>query len=79
MMPAPLRLFTLYWNPRDYPGRFVVRGFTIAGAAAAPDEVPIYVGVFLEAARRAILAELPGAVRLERSPEDEAQILEVWL
>jgi len=60
-----LRTFSIYENPTDYPGRFVVRGWTSTASSLAPD-----------AARAAIPAEL---VCEPRAPGDDAVIVEVWL
>jgi len=78
-MTATLRLYTVYWNPRDYPNRDVVRGFTIYGGSVVADVDALYIGETLSGGRHAILRALPGAVRLNRNMQDEAQILEVWL
>lgn len=80
-MVAPkklLRMWTVYRNPSDYPGKFVVReSVTIPIPPYLMfDPEPLVVCDSLEEAR----AALPqGAFNLGRNPGDEPQIAEVWL
>lgn len=79
--PAPLYLWVIYEDPRDYPNRFVVRrwvcGFgSIALKQATPDPEPTAVVFTLEQARAAIPA---GAVNLGRYANDDPAIREVWM
>lgn len=71
-----LELFTVYGNPRDYPGAFVVRRWTIGRHGRAADVQPHAVERTLEAAR----ASLPdGLYCLGREPGDDPAIVEVWI
>lgn len=72
-------IFTVYENPRDYPGKFVVRRSFVGGgsAKALPDPDPLIVADSLEAARGAIPRST--VTRWDRHPEDEPQIIEAWL
>lgn len=74
-----LRLFTVYEDPKDYPGQIVVRGFTIQQHDVRPDKEALYVGPDIMAAREKIIEVHPGAYRLNRQPGDEPQIVEVWI
>lgn len=71
MGPDVLPIYTVYFDTKDYPGRYVVRLFatdkptTWARSAETLDEV------------RALIP--PGLVRLLRHPDDEPTIVEVWL
>lgn len=71
-----LRSFAIYQNPTDYPGRFVVRGWTWTASSLAPDAEPTAVVDTLDAARAAIPA---GLVCEPRAPGDDPVIVEVWL
>lgn len=74
---APLRIFTIYSNPADYPGSFVVRALAIvAGGETRLDAEPLAVTKTLDEARAAVP---DGLWRFVRSPEDEPQIVESWL
>lgn len=71
-----MELYVVYFNPLDFPGKYVIRK-QIAGretVLAAPE--PLIVGSSLDEVR----AALPdGLTRLDRSPSDVASIVEVWL
>ena len=66
-----LEIFTVYFNPLDYPGLYVVRVFWNATPTVYGWTAPT-----LEEVR----ARLPrGLVCLPREPGDEPQIVECWL
>lgn len=70
-----LDMYVVYERPRDFPNSFVVRHWIIDGKGGKPTDW-LVVGKTLDQVRQAI----PGyCVRLERSPEDEPQIVESWL
>lgn len=73
----PLEIFTIYVNPKDYPGKFVVRRWSIVrgNPKPVPDAQPWAVTDSLAAARAALP---PALYRLERQPGDQPQILETW-
>lgn len=73
-----MMVYTIYRNPRDYPGKIVVRAHRYVPPLGAAAE-PLYIGENLEAARRAIQAQMPGAVMLARDQQDDAAIVENWL
>jgi hypothetical protein len=68
-----LRIFVVYKNPRDYPGRYVVRQYAIGHTVGS---AWCFVADSLEAARTAIP---PDRCRLERMPEDDPVIVETWI
>jgi hypothetical protein len=72
-----LKTYTIYQNPLDYPGKFVVRAWLII--AGFPEPVPAETqGVTdsLEQARACIPAEM---ARIDRSPGDDLAIVETWV
>ena len=68
--------FTLYHNPHDYPGKFVVRRWWVGKGQVKPDDDWFYLGETLEEVR----AKIPTrCVRFMRDPNDEPQIVEFWI
>ena len=72
------KIYTIYKNPTDYPGLFVVREFIVSRANAKPYVMPrpLAVTKHLELARAAVPM---GAVCLGRNESDEPQIVESWI
>ena len=71
-----LHMFTIYENPRDYPGRFVVRESVVnADSSIVVSDNPVAIVHSLEDARAAVP---PGLVMLTCSPEDDPVVVEVW-
>lgn len=67
-------MWVIYENPRDFPGKWVVRRWV----GLAPDKDAAAVADSLESARSAV----PGIAfrdRIERMPGDDPAIVEVWL
>ena len=73
-----LRSYTIYRSPGDWPGKYVVRRFSISAEHPdpVPDPVPLAVVDTLEQAREAIPL---GLVNIHRYLEDEPQIVETWI
>jgi hypothetical protein len=72
-----LTIYTIYDNPLDYPGYFVVRKWKIVGYVATPIRDGILgISKTLEGARK-LLPE--GCALLPRDESDEPQIVESWL
>lgn len=69
-------IFTVYENPRDYPGQFVVRRWREMAGAFKADPVLLYVGPSLDDARAALPA---GLHCVGRKPGDDMAILESWM
>ena len=73
---AGMRLFTVYRNTKDYPGKIVVRGCVTEANLITHDTEPTYVGDSMDEAR----ASIPeGLHRCPRMLGDDPVIVEVWL
>lgn len=71
-----LLIWTVYNNPSDYPGKYVVRWFCLAGDGAYTAAQPTIITDTLEEAR----AALPqGLHRLGRGTNDDHTIVETWV
>lgn len=69
--------YAIYFNPKDFPGQYVVRAFlTTEGPDPIPFVKPAYVGDSLEDAR-AVIPQ--GRVHFPRFPQDPPSVVEVWL
>lgn len=80
-MSDVLYTWTVYEDPSDYPGKYVVRRFTIhrpdeADRVIVEDPEPMIVTDLLDKAREVIPA---GAYCLGRHPDDDPAIYEVWV
>lgn len=73
---SELVLWVVYERPSDAPRSWVVRRHIASAAGVEIDPVPVAIAPSLEAARFAIP---PGLHRIERDPEDDPQIAEVWV
>lgn len=74
-MTEGLHLFTIYRNPSDYPGCFVVRESIVEPMRTVMREPPRAVVLSLEEAR----ARVPrGLICMTRADEDDPVIVEVW-
>lgn len=67
-----LETFVIYENPRDYPGKFVVRKWQ----GLEPDIAPLTVCESLEIARSFVP---PDKFNLGRHKNDDPAIREVWI
>lgn len=76
MRSMGLDLYVVYRNPREFPGQFVIRRQTADRGSVTIDPQPTAVGPTLDA----VLSMLPpGLTRLERDPNDDPCVVEVWL
>lgn len=75
MPGTAMTMFTIFWNPLDYPGLYVVREFFIKPGEVVPGVLRT-IAKTLEEARAAVP---PGLVRILRDPNDEVQIVETWV
>ncbi len=70
-----LELYVVYRNPSDFPGQYVVRRQTAGPGVILKDARPLAIGDLTQ-----VRAALPtGLVRLERDPNDDPCIFEVWV
>lgn len=70
-----LTLWTVYWNPSDYPGKYVLRGWDVGFDQSGPRQECV-VSDSLEEVRAALP---PGLARLAPSEVDDRTIVEVWI
>jgi hypothetical protein len=72
-----LTIWTIYFNPKDFPGRWVTRNFLIVRGTPAPVAGNnIFLSDSLQAARSVIPDDM---TCLGRQDEDEPQIVESWI
>lgn len=71
-----LKMFVIYQNPRDYPGKYVVRAWDIGSATISPEMEPRHVSDSIEGARDSLP---PGLMKLDRAPFDDEVIVETWI
>lgn len=70
-----LNLYVIYENPKDFPGKFVVRRHAVMAGQSVPDKQGIVCNTLKEA--RSMVPS--GLVNLHRFPEDDPVIKEVWV
>lgn len=76
MSEEPLRMWTVYDHPTDYPDVYVARLFEVTASGAKPTSIMLH-SEELSGIRAAMMAN--GLTRLQRSEDDDAKIVEVWL
>lgn len=71
-----IRIYTIYCDPRDHPGKWVLRGCSV-GPGVTHDAMPICVADSLEEAR----ANVPPQAdcNMGRHVADDPVIHEVWI
>ncbi|MHB9044371.1 MAG: hypothetical protein ACYC35_00375 [Pirellulales bacterium] len=69
-------LYVVYHNPLDFPGKYVIRRQTAGRGVITIAAEPLAIGLGINQVRAALPA---GLVRLERAPEDDPCIVEVWI
>jgi hypothetical protein len=74
-MGEPLRVWTVYDHPSDFPDCFVARLALVSDAGVVPTQETLTAATLEELRRR-----LPcGLFRFNRDPADHPVIVEVWL
>lgn len=78
---AALRMVVVYRNPRDYPGMFVARVWTIGSGRFEADTEPLWVDCDLGRVRERVDDFFGGTKphRLDPDPTDDRAIYEVWI
>ena len=71
-MTAPLVIWTVYFNPKDAPGMYVIRKFL-----NDKPTLEAYQGSDVEAIREWFRKQ--GLICIPRSPSDDPVIVECWL
>lgn len=71
-----LDFYVVFRNPSDFPGQYVIRRQRAGPGTITKDATPLAVGPTLAVVRAALP---PGLTRLERDPNDDPSILEVWV
>lgn len=78
-LAGDLVVYCVYFSPLDYPGKWVVRKWTVTDHnTVVAGEQPLVVADDIEAARLAIAKVMPGAFRLKRHDYDDPRIWETW-
>ena len=76
-----ITLWNIYYNPSDFPGKYVVRRYySVLEGEKGVSQVDLHADVFdtLEQARE-FLPKNQGLVNLGRNPNDDPVIVEVWV
>lgn len=69
-------LYVVYHDPSDFRDQYVVRRQTAGPGVVTAAPEPLAVGPDLDQVRAALPA---GLTRLERDPDDDPCILEIWV
>lgn len=77
MKTDALAMWTVYDHPSDYPDKYVARLFLV-GRGGTEATASIIIAPSLEVLRKTLLVDM-GLHRLDRSPGDDANIVETWL
>ena len=73
--PEGLVVYVVYKDPKDFPGKYVVRSQKAWVGVVLVMSLPIYVGDSIDGARAVIPK---GLYRLDRSRHDDPSIVESW-
>ena len=75
MNPDTLKIWVVFRNPTDFPGKFVLRVQEILPGGHVYMRPEVWLRDSLEALRECVP---PGLYRQDRQREDPEQIVEVW-
>jgi hypothetical protein len=75
-MSKPLRMWTVYERPSDYPENYVARLFEVDAVGSHATE-NIVIAPDLEFLRALMIGM--GLVKMVRDPKDDPVIVEVWI
>jgi hypothetical protein len=78
-MPQPdgLEIWTVCFNPSDFPGKYTCRRSTVMGKGETKVDPDCYVAERLITIRREMMRR--GLLRMPRNEEDDPVIVECWL
>lgn len=71
-----LQMYVIYNRPLDYPGNVVLRRWIVNSLGGLPDPEPVILTGSVAEARTHVPV---GLVNIGRQPDDEDQIVEVWV
>jgi hypothetical protein len=71
-------MWRLYKHPKDYPGEYVARKFLITEEFYGPSNETIS-SRSLRDVRSVLRSLYRGLIQLKRLPDDEPEIVELWL
>ena len=74
-----LELWTIFFDPSDFPGKYVVRKFYVERGEPAPAVVPDDTVIVTDTLAEARANVPQGTVNLGRYAEDDSKILETWV
>jgi hypothetical protein len=78
--PTPTFKFaTLFWNLPAYPGRYLVRGFSVEGGLIVPDRLAAVITSSFEDAQSAARDLSTGKYHLARHIRDQKHVVETWV
>jgi hypothetical protein len=75
-MSESLAMWTVYDHPRDHPDHFVARLAFVSGTGGLVMTETTITAATLEQLRGLLP---PGLCRIARHPDDDANIVEIWL
>jgi hypothetical protein len=71
-----LEMYVIYENPKDFPNKWILQRCVVICGIPVSDTIPVAIEDSLESVRRAVP---PGLVRMDRFPNDDPVIREVWI
>ena len=74
-MPTEITIYVVYANPSDFPGKYVGRKHWVRPDGVTVSPEPFAVADTLDEVRKEVPEWL---VRMDRQPDDDAAICEVW-
>jgi hypothetical protein len=79
-MDDVLSMYVVYFNPSDFPGKYVIRRHWVdkGPPRIRHDQEPAAVEDTLQGVRKKV-PNIEYYVRLERDPEDDPSIVEIWI
>lgn len=76
-MSEGFSIYAVYWNPRDYPGKFVVRQWMLIDNCSVPVDEPLIVEKYYKAVQEKM--EALGLYRLYPPIGSDPVLIEEWI